>query len=229
MQRVEGAEEALGIARKHFEEHFEDYEETFEEYKELYPDQDTEVLERAYGPEYFKLGQKVTVNLIEAEVALKKSRIHAKKVGLGNVNSSDQESGFLTVDGEGPTKEDAQEIALSCDLKRIQAWMATTEAPTKLDPTEARFAFSGADVDTWDSVSSANRDRSKRRKIEHMQEKVIKERSARGASWDRWRNRVHARYPNEKPRARSEGSFGRRQVPFHLLHGRLIMLDLSSH
>ena len=116
---MEGAEEALGIARKNFEENFYSYEEKFEEYKELYPNQDTEVLERVYGPEYFKLGQKATGNLLDAEVALKKSRIHAKKLGLGNVNSPDQESGFLTVDGEGPTKEAAEEIALSCDLKRI--------------------------------------------------------------------------------------------------------------
>jgi hypothetical protein len=167
MDNIIDAKDTLESARDKYETHVETYEEQLDEYEQLNPDNTSAVLEEAFASKYFERGHVITQRLSDTEDALKRIRADARAAGLPCVHSNEQESGFFSVEGEGPNEETGKLVAQTCKRKRIEDWMKESEKTSKLQPVEAEFAFGGADVEPWESVSACNHDPNKKRKIHH--------------------------------------------------------------
>jgi hypothetical protein len=121
--------------------------------------------DQEFGPINVARGIAISRKLTQAEHDLQEGRLRAKAAGVEDVNREDQESGFMSVAGEGFSTEDHRYIVDTFDGVPICEWMDAKNKTSKLETVEAQFALSGAEVDVWES-SSTRGDASKRKKID---------------------------------------------------------------
>jgi hypothetical protein len=147
------------------EKHLGTYTSQFAQYCESNPTSRPKWLADAFGQEYNKRTRNLTLLLTEAEERLRSARLDAKNAGVPNPNSPDQTSDFFSNPNDGPDQEVAKLPIDSCDHERILEWQKAPVKAKKMELSEFKFATSGAEVDTWSSLS-ARGSPSKRRKID---------------------------------------------------------------
>jgi hypothetical protein len=182
-----------------------------------------------FGPHFLEVGYNLSQRLTRAERWLKKARIKTKEVGVNSCNSWDQESGFLSVDGEGPQLEVAEFVSDARNRELVTEWLDMPEVPRTIQSSEVKFATSEADVDPWESHSSRG-DSSKRRKIEENVPWVIPNysgyiRASEVKELQRIRKQPHG--SRGRPRARSEETHRRQHSSFDAT-GNLVSPFLSE-
>jgi len=166
-QELQNRELQYWNTKEELDNHGETYADQYAEFFNDNPDKSVDFCKDAFGPMYFQKGVLISRKLAKAEQAMKAARIEARRVGVEQPNSHDQESGFLTEagEGEGPTKVNAQYSINTCDRKRIREWIEEPNKTSKFDVEEVQYALSGAEVEPWESSSSRG-EPNKRKKIE---------------------------------------------------------------
>jgi hypothetical protein len=147
------------------EEHLGTYNTQFDEICKLDVSIDPKLVKDAFGQEYNKRTRHITLLMTHVQDRLRSARVDAKHAGVVNPNSPDQTSGFFSTVEDGPKAEIAKLLIDSCDQERILDWQKAPVKAKRFQLSEYKFATSGADVETWDSLSTRGSP-SKRRKID---------------------------------------------------------------
>ena len=137
-------------------EHRDTYDDQYAKFVNDNPDKSLDQCKDCFGPQHLKEGMLISRKLSDAEAAMKAARVEARKAGVNQPNSHDQESDFLTAidEGEGPAKKKAQWSIDTCDRKRIHEWVNAPNKTSNLQLVEVQYALSGAEVEFWESTSS---------------------------------------------------------------------------
>ncbi|KAF2250448.1 hypothetical protein BU26DRAFT_386390, partial [Trematosphaeria pertusa] len=135
-------EEEVRKAKDEYANHYETYKQQYDRFRAVNPDGSESELENFFGPYHVQRGDLAYRQLRGAEIALKKAQATAKKAGVLDPNSPDQESDFFSVKGEGPHREHPELMIKNFNRKRIQQWMEDPEKTSRHDKEEIKFALS---------------------------------------------------------------------------------------
>jgi hypothetical protein len=231
IQELERAEKSYWVRKEQYEEHYKSFDKNLEIFRSLNPNFSRQGAEAMFGPHFLEVGYNLSQRLTRADIWLKKARIEAKEAGVNNCNSWDQESSFLSVDGEGPQPEVAEFVSDARNRELVMEWLEMPEIPRIIESSEVKFATSEAYVDPWESHSSRG-DSSKRRKIEQNVPWVTPNdsgdsRASEVKELQKIRKQPHG--SRGRPRARSEETHSRLRSSFDTAGNLVSPLPLEDH
>jgi hypothetical protein len=156
LQKLERWEKQYWDAGRKLDTHHDTYDEQLEAcYRQnAEPDRPCDVLEDEFAQEYLQRSNTISKEHTSAKQRVQVARRLAAEAGVDNPNAWDQESGFVSVPGEGPSPSWDAYLAQQFDGTRVRRWLNNGNATTILEPEEAQFALSGAEIETWESSSS---------------------------------------------------------------------------
>ncbi|KAI4951569.1 hypothetical protein J4E86_006985 [Alternaria arbusti] len=165
IKKLERCEKSYWERKEKFEQHYKTFDEKLDNFCSSNPHLSRADAEQRFGAAFLKTGGHLRYYLTVGEEWLKKARLEAKEAGVHDCNSWDQESGFLSVAGEGPDPEDTGYMSDTRDHEVVKEWLQMPEGPEIMQPSEFKFATSKVNVDPWESHSTRG-DSSKRKKID---------------------------------------------------------------
>ncbi|KAI4607494.1 hypothetical protein J4E80_009607 [Alternaria sp. BMP 0032] len=251
IKKLERCEKTYWEKKEKFEQHYRTFDEKLDKFCSINPRLSRADAEKKFGRHFLQVGGNFRCSLGVAETSLKKARIEAKEAGVHDCNSWDQESGFLSVAGEGPDPEDTGYLSDSRDHEVVMEWLQMPHRPERMQPSEFKFATSNVSVDPWESHStrgdSSKRKKidenvdtweaqsskaysSKRRKIGEDVPRVIpndSNDSAYGTAADGG-DQKQSEGPRKRPRARSEVAHKRRARSFDAFPGYEVVKEMFS-
>jgi len=251
IKKLERCEKSYWERKEKFEQHYKTFDEKLHKFCSSNPHLSRADAEQRFGTAFLKTGGHLRYYLTVGEEWLKKARLEAKEAGVHDCNSWDQESGFLSVAGEGPDPEDTGYPSDSRDHEVVMEWLQMPHRSEKMQPSEFKIATSKVSVDPWESHSTRG-DSSKRKKIdenvdtwEAQSSKAYSSKrrkigedvpsvmpndsndSAYGTAADR-RDQKQSEGPRKRPRARSDVAHKRRARSFDALPGYEIVKEMFS-
>jgi hypothetical protein len=159
------------------------------------PDRPFDDLEDEFAQEYLQRSNAISKEHTSAKQRVQVARRLAAEAGVDDPHAWDQESGFVSVPGEGPSPSWDAYVTQQFDGNRVRRWLNNGNATTNLELVETQFALSGAEVETWESSSSrgdvvkmvkrkhagvdANGDANKRRKLDTGDSRSLSEGTVR--------------------------------------------------
>ncbi|KAH6881553.1 hypothetical protein BKA58DRAFT_395958 [Alternaria rosae] len=252
IKKLERCEKSYWERKEKFEQHYKTFDEKLDKFCSINSRMSRADAEQRFGRHFLEVGGNFRYSLGVAERSLKKARIEAKEAGVHDCNSWDQESGFLSVTGEGPDLEDNGYMSDSRDREVVMEWLQMSYGPGIMQPSEFNFATSKVSVDPWESHSTRG-DSSKRRKIDknvgtwEVQSSKAYSSKRRKIEGDvRWvapndsndiaygtdkedrGNQKQSEGPRKRPRARSEVAHKRRARSSNALPGYEVIKGMFS-
>ncbi|KAI4658285.1 uncharacterized protein J4E79_007267 [Alternaria viburni] len=252
IKKLERCEKTYWEKKEKFEQHYKTFDEKLDKFCSINPRLSRADAEKKFGRHFLQVGGNFRCSLGVAETSLKKARIEAKEAGVHDCNSWDQESGFLSVAGEGPDPEDTGYMSDTRDHEVVREWLQMPKGPDFMQPSEFKFATSKVNVDPWESHSTRG-DSSKRRKIDEnvdtwevqsstayssKRRKIDgdvpwvapndSDDSAYGTAKEERGDQKQSEGPRKRPRARSEVAHKRRARSFDALPGHKVVKEMFS-
>jgi len=252
IKKLERCEKSYWERKEKFEQHYKTFDEKLDKFCSSNLHLSRADAEQRFGAAFLKTGGHLRYYLTVGEEWLKKARIEAKEAGVHDCNSWDQESGFLSVAGEGPDPEDTGYMSDTRDHEVVKEWLQMPEGPDIMQPSEFKFATSKVNVDPWESHSTRG-DSSKRRKIDEnvdtwevQSSKAYSSKrrkidgdvpwvapndsndSAYGTAKEDRGDQRQSQSPRQRPRARAEVARKRRARSFDALPGHKVVKEMFS-
>lgn len=252
IKKLERCEKTYWESKETFGQHYKEFDKKLDNFCSINPRLSRADAEQRFGRHFLEIGGHLRCSLDVAERSLKKAHIEAKKAGVHDCNSWDQESGFLSVAGEGPNQEDTEYMNDTRGREAVMEWLQMPEGPEIMQPSELKFATSKVNVDPWESYSTRG-DSSKRRKIdenvdswEGQSSKAYSTKrrkiegdvpwvtpndnneSVCGTTKEDWGDQKQLKGRRKKPRARSEVAHKRRSRSFDAPRGYEVATRMFS-